>query len=431
MSRMVSGTNSTAIERALQVFADMMIERMEQMKGGDWKKGWFNSSGGGVPQNLSGRVYNGSNSFFLHLYTDMKGFKTPVFMTFKQAHDAGASVKKGAGSFPVVYWDFSIKDLHGNKISRLEYDKLSKEEKTKYTIIPFMKYYNVFNLDQTTLKEVQPEKYQQLLDKFAVKEIKDTQGMYVNAALDRMFERQEWLCPVHVDKPSDNAYYSLSKDEIFLPMKAQFKIGTDVESVYQNGMEFYGTALHEMTHSTLTEERLNRKVCRRFGDPEIAKEELVAELSSALIGNSMGFTKGILDNNAAYLSGWVAILKEEPKFIVSVMADVNKASQMVMTEIDKQNVALGLPTLMPSKEALKNEIKVSSIYKSGKDSFRISGYKDGFPLGEKPVSKEEYSFFRTLNPEEKRVYLETKTASLFKNEIESVSVSRNKSMALR
>lgn len=113
------------------------------------------------------------------------------------------------------------------------------------------------------------------------------------------------------------------------------------------------------------------------------------------------------------------------------MADVNKASQMVMTEIDKQNVALGLPTLMPSKEALKNEIKVSSIYKSGKDTFRISGYKDGFPLGEKPVSKEEYSFFRTLNPEEKRVYLETKTASLFKNEIESVSVSRNKSMALR
>jgi hypothetical protein len=101
-------------------------------------------------------------------------------------------------------------------------------------------------------------------------------------------------------------------------------------------MEYYSSALHEMAHSTGTESRLNRVKGDRFGDPKYAKEELVAELTAANTGYALGFDKRILDNNAAYLDGWISVLKENPKFIVSVMADVNKASNMVLEAVDKQ-----------------------------------------------------------------------------------------------
>lgn len=165
--------------------------------------------------------------------------------------------------------------------------------------------------------------------------------MYAHAALDRMVETQDWLCPIQADKRVDGAYYSPSKDHIVLPMKAQFNIGGTPEETYRGGMEFYSTMLHEMTHSTMTAERLNRDMGGRFGDPKYAKEELVAELTAAMISHSMGFDSKVTDNSASYLDSWIGVLKQEPKFIVSVMADVNKASDLILDHVDKQRLALG------------------------------------------------------------------------------------------
>lgn len=99
------------------------------------------------------------------------------------------------------------------------------------------------------------------------------------------------------------------------------------------GMEFYATLLHEMVHSTGTPERLNRNTGKRFGDNLYAKEELVAELGAARVGQELGFDKRILDNNAAYLDGWISSLKQEPKFILSLMGDVDKASRMILEKL--------------------------------------------------------------------------------------------------
>ena len=112
-------------------------------------------------------------------------------------------------------------------------------------VIPFLRTYSVFNLEQTNLPEVNPNKYQSLLKRFTLPEIRDTNGMFSNAALDKMFELQSWICPIHCDKPSGNAFYRPSSDEIVLPMKAQFNKGNSNEAIYKDGMEFYSTALHE------------------------------------------------------------------------------------------------------------------------------------------------------------------------------------------
>lgn len=140
-------------------------------------------------------TYSGSNSFFLQLQTAAQGYQLPVYLTFKQAHNLKAHVLKGEKAFPVVYWDVLVKDKNGHKVSSDEYKAMSKEEKKGMDVIPFFKAFPVYNIDQTNLAEVQPERVQKLMEKFKVPELRDKEGMYVHAALDRMIETQCWHLP--------------------------------------------------------------------------------------------------------------------------------------------------------------------------------------------------------------------------------------------
>lgn len=355
-SNAVQNHSSNKAEEAIQRFANMMIERMTALKDQNWEKGWFNGTAfNALPQNYSGRTYNASNAFLLFLQSAQNGYTMPVYMTFKQAMDQGVRINKGEEAFPVVYWDFTIRDKEGNKISFEDYKNLSKEEQKECTRFPFLRYYPVFNVDQTNLREVLPEKYEALRQRFNIEEIKDAEGMYVHSAIDKMVAEQSWYCPIHADRPSEGAKYSRNSDEIIVPMKAQFKIHDTADEIYKDGMEYYSTLLHEMTHSTGSPERLGREKGVKFGDPKYAKEELVAELTAALIGNTMGFDSRITDNSAKYVDGWISVLKEDPKFIVSVMADVNKASEMILDKVDVQRLALGeTPYLSKNMVSIEN-----------------------------------------------------------------------------
>lgn len=307
---MASGTDGfsgNAGQQALDRFAQMMIERMERMKADDWKQGWIGGAGSaGLPQNVMGRNYSGSNSFFLQLHSATKGYELPVFLTFKQAHNFKAHVLKGEKAFPVIYWDMMVRDKDGKKISSDEYRSMSREERKNLDAIPFIKAFPVYNLDQTNFREVQPERMQKIIDKFKVPELRDTRGMYAHGALDSMVAGQTWLCPIQADRKESGAYYSPSRDIVVVPMKEQFNKGTTPQEIYRDGMEFYSTMLHEMAHSTMTPERLNREAGAKFGDPKYAKEELVAELTAAMISHSMGFDSKVTDNSAAYLDSWIA-----------------------------------------------------------------------------------------------------------------------------
>lgn len=327
----------------LQKFADMMVKIIETAKANNWKKGWMGVNGSvqGLPQNISGRTYSGGNSFFLMFNTAEQGYKTPVYMTFLQAKDQNLQVKPGEKSVPVFKWGLSIKDEDGNKISEEVYNTMSKEERSKLVVRPFPRVFSVFNIDQINLEEVNKKKYDAIVARFKVpeQEVKDTDGMYVNEALDRMFETKAWYAKIQYDKPSEQAFYRPSTDTIVLPMKSQFKLGQTPEEVYRDGMEYYSTALHEMAHSTGHENRLNRSF-GQHGTDNYAHEELIAEMTSALVGSTMGFDRKILDNHANYLSGWLNRLKGKPETISTIMTDVGKASDMIIDKIDEQRIAL-------------------------------------------------------------------------------------------
>jgi antirestriction protein ArdC len=141
--------------------------------------------------------------------------------------------------------------------------------------------------------------------------------------MDRMIEQNEWICPI---KPvyGDQAYYSISKNEIVIPEKKQFK----------DGESFYTNLAHEMTHSTGAENQLGRLKPTSFGSKEYAREELVAELSAALVAQRYGMTKNLKEDSASYLKSWLSSLKESPEFIKTTLVDVKKASGMITKCID-------------------------------------------------------------------------------------------------
>jgi antirestriction protein ArdC len=316
-------------EKFIKGFAENVIKKMEEIQG-DWKKPWINPGGaGGWPKNLAGREYNGANALRLCFTSEMSGYGSGVWMTFNQAAENGVAVKKGEKSTPVWYYNIQyINKKEGKIISTKEYNGLSETEKGEYRSVPFLKWFHVFNADQTNIREVKPE----LLDKLEPpqKELpKDNTGKVVCEPMDRLIDEQSWICPIHVKEIND-AYYSLTNKEINVPMKWQ----------YESGEEYYMTTMHEMAHSTGDEAYLGRFKAGQgnggFGSPEYGMEELVAEFSSSLAAVALGITPTISENNVAYLSAWIKTIKAEPTVLMDVLKDVNKATNMILEHVTRE-----------------------------------------------------------------------------------------------
>ena len=430
------GDNKPQTQLAIEKFAEMMIARMEEMKESHWKKGWIDGYGSyGLPQNIVSGTLNGGNSFFLQLDTAMHGYKMPLYMTFLQAQNMGLRINKGAESMPVIFWDLVYKDQNGKRIDKDTLNAMTREERKALDATPILRVYKEFNVDQTNLAEVNPQKYEQLQQRFMAPEMRDDKGMYVNAAIDRMLQRQEWVCPVQYDQLAPGASFSPSLDRIVIPMKSQFNISSTPEEVYKDGMEYYSTFLHEATHSTGTPERLNRVKGKQFGDTQYGHEEYVAEMTAAVVGNSLGFDKRILDNNTAYIQGWIQNLRENPKVILGILSDVNKASNMLLEKIDQQKIAIGETPILGMKdaklEAVGPKFENAAIVKQKNGEFAARATIKGTELEMKPVAREiGIRYFSLPEGREKQRLLSSTLNSSYASEINSISKQRERAIKI-
>lgn len=354
------GPNSE--DKALDLFAEMMIEKIESISK-NWEKPWFTEGALQWPRNLSGREYNGMNAFMLLLHCEKEGYEIPRFCTFdcvqrlnKPGKDGQelprVSVLRGEKSFPVMLTTFTC--IHKETKQKIKYDdykKLSDEEKERYNVYPKMQVFRVFNVAQTNLREARPELWAKLEQENARPKIEDGEH-FSFAPVDTMIKDNLWICPI---KPlhQDSAYYSISKKEIIVPEKEQFK----------SGEAFYGTLFHEMTHSTGAEGVLDRIKPTAFGSEEYAREELVAELGSALVAQCYGMTKHIKEDSCAYLKGWLDELKESPQFIKTTLLDVKRASSLITQKVDKiaQDLERNVGEKQEEKVAVQEKVFYSSV----------------------------------------------------------------------
>lgn len=395
MARYSKNPNAPSAEdKALDRFTDLMIDKIKSIKE-DWQKPWFTEGALVWPRNLHGRLYNGGNALMLMLHAEKEGYKLPVWCTFNSIQTVLNPVQKGGEerepvhvikgekSFPVFLTTFTVIDKDTKeKIPWEEYKKLSNEEKKQYNVYPKNQVFNVFNVAQTNLQQVRPELYAKLEEQCVVRLPKQTGESFSFPVVDAMIANNAWLCPIKPEK-QDHAYYSVSKDHIVVPTKEQFV----------DGESFYGTLLHEMTHSTGAASRLGRLKACTFGDENYAREELVAELGSALICQQNGIQKHVKGDSAAYLKSWLDSLEESPDFIRTVMADVKKATAVInyrMQDVSQQlengqtvqpysseQAALD-PTLVPEEVPFKETPKAVADEKEEIAAMGVPSKKSGF-----------------------------------------------------
>lgn len=332
----------SAEDKALELFSNMMIEKIEKVSK-DWHKPWFTAGTMQWPRNLYGREYGSMNAFMLMLLCEKQGYRIPIFCTFdtvkymnyvkvgekwnrKKGKDGSElpliHVNKGENSFPIFLTTYTV--IHKDTKEKKKYETyklLSEEEQAKYDVYPRRNVYLVFNIDQTNMKEARPAMYQKYVDEYIVEKEEQEEDGYHFGPLDELIAEQGWYCPITL-KYQDKAFYSVAKNEIFLPEKKQF----------ENGEDFYSTAFHEMAHSTGAKNLLDRF---GKGNKDYAREELVAEISAALVASRYRMSKRLEEESASYIKSWLKELHEKPMFIKTVLCDVKKAVKLITQKFEQ------------------------------------------------------------------------------------------------
>ena len=273
----------------MDIYAEITNRIMDQMKNGiiPWQKPWIAS--GSAISHTTGKPYSLLNQMLLG--------RAGEYATFKQVQQEGGWVRKGEKASMVVFWKWIDKE---------------DEETGEVKQVPFLRYYNVFHIDQCEGLEA---KHSKPLPNSANA---DTTAEAIIAD----YVKREGVTLEH--QQGDRAFYRPSTDTITLPMMEQFA----------ETAEYYNTAFHEMTHSTGHAKRLDRlEKTAFFGSDAYSKEELIAEIWAAALVNRCGLeTAKSFRNSAAYIQSWLQALKNDKRFIVSAAGKAEKAVALIVGE---------------------------------------------------------------------------------------------------
>ena len=335
----------SAEDRALNVFADIMIDKIKNLQQ-DWKQPWISPGAAQLPRNLNGRNYNGMNSIILMFMQEKNHWQTSRYATFDRITDMNYAkdkdgkrqhlltdkdgnklpfvrINKGEKSTPVMITTFTC--VHKQTNERIKYDdykQLDAKERNEFSVFPKQHVYNVFNVDQTNLKEARPELYETYRKEAqGTLELSD-KGMASLPEIDAMIAKDLYVCPIKPTAGND-AYYSVARDEIIIPEKAQFI----------DGESFYSNLLHEMSHASGSPDRLNR-IKPTQDRASYSREELVAELTAALVSSRYGMAKHVKSDSAAYLKSWLGSLNENPEFIKTTLNDVKRSASFITQRME-------------------------------------------------------------------------------------------------
>jgi antirestriction protein ArdC len=298
-----------------QMVTDIVIEGLEK----DicpWTKPWQSAQIGGTPQNYgSKREYHSSNRIVLTSVMMAKGYDFNYWVTYKGAKNLGGNIKKGEKGVPVVFWKF---------IERTKTDDNGVEEEVR---IPFLRYFTVWNISQC--ENIEMPKKTKKKKNAPLKAIKEAE------AVVKTYDEREDSLTIKIQE-SERAYFQPSEDLIVCPtMREHVEMAKKLKQTVTDGKQhFYSTLFHEMVHSTGTKDRCNREGVagiNHFGSHEYSKEELVAEIGSAVLGAKVGLTsERVMENTTAYCKGWAKKLKSEPKWIVWAGGRSEKAVNYIL-----------------------------------------------------------------------------------------------------
>lgn len=298
------------METKMNIYQEITDKVITALENGTvpWQQPWVSVGGIGAYNRVSRKPYSLLNQIILG--------QPGEWASFKQWQEAGAHVKKGEKSSLNVWWSvltFPKKDDAGNVVM--------EDGKPLMVSVPKLKWNRVFHISQVEKNDgdtmepvIQPEPL--------------PNGVEAVELADKTFLEYLQREKIRLEEGGDRACYSPAFDRICLPMRAQFK----------STAEYYSAAFHEAVHSTGHKSRLNRlEKDAHFGNEEYSKEELCAEMGSAMILHSLGVdTESSFANTAAYIKSWLRVLKGDNKFVVGAASRAEKAAKFILNIQEKE-----------------------------------------------------------------------------------------------
>lgn len=280
-----------------EVLVQDLITLMETNQS-PWRKDWdpMHTAHRNV---ITGRLYQGNNILLLTMGYFLRGHRYPFWLTSKQAFAHRLKMKQGSKSIRI------FQPVTITTERELDDGQIEQRGFRSFKIKP------VFNIDDFE-GETQP-----LIDKYLVNIVK-------HDLVERLAEADKILdpWPVEIKHGMHNPCYVPAADKILMPEVSSF----------HSTEGYYATRIHEMVHSTGHKSRLERDMDGRFGSVKYAKEELIAELGAVLLCNRLQIGTNF-ESHAAYLKSWIAILKEEPKFLFQALSQARKAADLIHPEV--------------------------------------------------------------------------------------------------
>lgn len=262
--------------------------------GGTGPMGW-------APRNaISGRRYNGINVLLCWLHMSEFGLDSTnaAYLTYRQAQGLGGHVKAGAKACQIVLW----KDYHRKE---RQDDGTTVLKKALYAT-----QYNVFHIDQTEGVEL-PEG--------------EALPVVTNLADDQAWQAFVKATEIDLRHGGDRAFYARKPDFVQMPVAESFRSPDHYKAV----------CLHEFTHATGHDKRLNREFGKRFGDQAYAVEELVAEMGAAFLCADHGIANPDL-RHASYIGTWLEALKKDNRIIMTASSQASKAAQWIDAKVNPE-----------------------------------------------------------------------------------------------
>jgi antirestriction protein ArdC len=284
---------------SLDLYAEVTNQIVAMLEKGvvPWRSPILGQGKAGHPKNLeSGKQYRGVNVFLLAFKAWIEGYGSAYWLTFNQAKQRGGSVRKGEKASMVVFWkEYEVTDRETGEPKKL----------------PVLRYYNVFNASQCDGIEA-PD-----AAKFVPLDFKP-------------IEAAEAMVKGYADAPAiehggQQACYRPLVDIVRIPEAGRFA----------SAEEYYSTLFHELGHSTGHSRRLDRKLDtdpKPFGTPDYGREELIAEMAAAFLCGHVGIRPAVIENQAAYLQGWLKQLKNDKRLVIAAAGAAQKAADWIRGE---------------------------------------------------------------------------------------------------
>lgn len=285
--------------RPCDIYVDTTAKIIAELEEGraPWVQPWDASAcaGPGLPVNaLTRRRYSGMNILFLWGAAITGGFACQSWLTFKQAIEAGGHVRKGEKGTTVVFADRFIPETEKARAAQTGEDARA---------IPFLKTYTVFNLAQC--EGLRPGL---------------TEGPVLLPLREIIPHAEAVIAATGADFRigGDKAFYAPGGDYIQVPPQPAFR----------EQINYYRTCFHELGHWSGARKRLDRDLSGGFGSKNYAREELVAEMSSAFVCAALGIVPTV--RHADYIAAWIEVLKEDHRAIFRAASHASKTADYIL-----------------------------------------------------------------------------------------------------